>query len=242
MTARHSRRFFRQAALTGSGPFGIALDGRRLKTPAKRDFVVPSLALAEGIVAEWNGQGDRVDPDRMALTKLVNTAIDRVMGSEDKIIDDIIAFASTDLVCYRATEPEGLVQREGKAWDPVLDWAAEFYDAEFQTVEGVIHRMQDDAAMQAVRRYLAGLDVMRLCGIHNLTSMTGSALIATALNEGFLEPEDAWRAAHVDEDWQIERWGRDEEATQRRAKQEEEFRQTVRFQDLLGDHSPNSPV
>src|SRR5215212_2637901 len=157
MRARHPRRFFRQAAPTGSGPYGIALDGRALKTPAKRDFLVPSLALAEEIAAEWNGQGDRVDPDRMALTKLANAAIDRVMGSEGRIIDDIIAYAGTDLVCYRAMEPEGLVQRQGKAWDPVIEWAAEFFDAEFQTVEGVTHRMQDDSVMQAVRKYLAGL-------------------------------------------------------------------------------------
>jgi chaperone required for assembly of F1-ATPase len=242
MTARQPRRFFRQAGLTGSGPYGIALDGRPLKTPGKRDFAVPSLALAEAIVAEWNGQGDRVDPDRMTLTRLANTTIDKVMGSEDKIIDDIVAYAGTDLVCYRATEPEGLVQREGKAWDPIIDWAAEFFDAEFQMIDGIIHRVQDDAAMQAVRKYLAGLDAMRLCVIHNLTSLTGSALIAAALGTGFLEPEDAWRAAHVDEDWQIERWGRDEEATQRRANQEEEFRQTMRFHNLLRDNFPNSPV
>src|SRR5215208_2180944 len=136
MTARHSRRFFRQAALTGSGPYGIALDGRPLKTPAKRNFVVPSLALVEAIAAEWNGQGDRVDPDRMALTKLANTAIDRVSGSEQRIIDDVLAYAGTDLVCYRATEPEGLVQREGKAWDPVIDWSAEFCDAGRPEVPG----------------------------------------------------------------------------------------------------------
>lgn len=204
--------------------------------------MVPSLALAEAIAAEWNGQGDRVDPDRMTLTRLANTAIDRVMGSEDKIVDDIVAYAGTDLVCYRATEPEGLVQREGKAWDPIIDWAAEFFDAEFQMIDGIIHQVQDDSAMQAVQRYLAGLDAMRLGAIHYLTSLTGSALIAIALDKGFLEPEDAWRAAHVDEDWQIERWGRDEEATQRRANQEEEFRQTMRFHNLLVDHSPNSPV
>ena len=242
MRARYPRRFFRQAGLTGSGPYGIALDGRLLKTPAKRNFLVPSLALAEAIAAEWNGQGDRVDPDLMALTKLANSAIDRVMGSEETIIENIVAYAGADLVCYRATEPEGLVQREGKAWDPVIEWAAEFFDAEFQTIEGVAHRVQDDAAIETVRRYLAGRDAMRLCAIHNLTTLTGSALIAVAQTEGFLDAEDAWRAAHVDEDWQIERWGRDEEATQRRAKQEEEFRQTVRFQNLLGENSLDSPV
>jgi chaperone required for assembly of F1-ATPase len=242
MTARHSRRFFREAGLTGSGPYGIALDGRPLKTPAKRDFQVPSLALADAIAAEWNSQGDRVEPDRMALTKLVNTAIDRVMGSEERIIDDIVAYAGTDLVCYRATEPDGLVQREGKAWDPVIEWAAEFFDAEFQTIEGVIHRIQDDAAIEAVRKSLVGLDGMRLCAIHNLATLTGSALIAVALTEGFLDVDEAWRAAHVDEDWQIERWGRDEEATQRRTKQEEEFRQTARFHNLLRQNSPNSQV
>jgi chaperone required for assembly of F1-ATPase len=242
MRARYPRRFFRQAGLTGSGPYGIALDGRLLKTPAKRNFLVPSLALAEAIAAEWNGQGDRVDPDLMALTKLANSAIDRVMGSEETIIENIVAYAGADLVCYRATEPEGLVQREGKAWDPVIEWAAEFFDAEFQTIEGVAHRVQDDAAIETVRRYLAGRDAMRLCAIHNLTTLKGSALIAVAQTEGFLDAEDAWRAAHVDEDWQIERWGRDEEATQRRAKQEEEFRQTVRFQNLLGENSLDSPV
>jgi chaperone required for assembly of F1-ATPase len=242
MRARHPRRFFREAAPTGSGPFGIALDGRPLKTPSKRDFLVPSLALAEAIAAEWNGQGNRVNPERMALTKLANTAIDRVADSEQRIIDDIVGYAGADLVCYRATEPEGLVQREGKAWDPIMDWGAEFFDAEFQTTVGIIHQRQDDAAIQAVRRYLTELDAMRLCAIHNLTTLTGSALIATALTEGLLDADDAWHAAHVDEDWQIERWGRDEEATQRRMRQEEEFRQTVRFLSLLGQNSPNSPV
>jgi chaperone required for assembly of F1-ATPase len=242
MSARLPRRFFREAEATGSGPYSIALDGRPLRTPLKRDFLVPSLALAQAVAAEWNSQGDRVDPASMALTKLANAAIDRAVGGEQKIIDDIVGYAATDLVCYRAVEPEGLVQREGKAWDPLLDWAAEVLNAEFQIIEGIVHQPQGDTAVEVVRRYLAGQDVMRLCAIHNLTTLTGSALIALALTEGFIDADDAWRAAHVDEDWQIERWGCDEEAARRRVRQEEEFRQTARFLNLLGQNVPNSLV
>jgi chaperone required for assembly of F1-ATPase len=194
---------------------------------------VPSLALAQAVAAEWNAQGDRVQPQSMMLTKLANTAIDRVHGSEQRVIDEVVGYAGADLVCYRAVEPEGLVQREGKAWDPILDWAAEALDAEFEPIEGILHRPQAEAALQAVRKHLTQQRAMRLCAIHNLSTLTGSALIALALAEGFIDAEDAWRAAHVDEDWQIERWGRDEEAIQRRARQEEEFRQTVRFLELL---------
>ena len=233
MTARLRKRFYGNVEVMGEGPYGIALDGRPLRTPLKRDLLLPTAGLAEAVAAEWAAQGERVDPRQMPLTKLANTAIDCVVDSETRIIDELLEYAGADLVYYRAAEPESLVNQQGEFWDPILSWAEEILGVRLFAVQGIVHKPQSPEALGAIRGYLYQFDAMQLCAVHNLTTLTGSALIALAVVKGFLEPERAWLTAHVDEDWQAERWGRDEEAVERRAKRKQEFDATVKFRTLL---------
>jgi chaperone required for assembly of F1-ATPase len=169
----------------------------------------------------------------MWLTRLANTAVDRVAGEEPRMVRELANYAGSDLVCYRAADPQSLVTRQGEFWDPVLTWAEETFGVRFLAIQGVVHHPQPQEALEAVARYLQGFDCMRLCAVHNLTTLTGSLLIALMMESGALDPERAWLAAQVDEDWQAERWGVDEEAAARRAGRKQEFDAAVRFLGLL---------
>ena len=224
------KRFYKQVSVErADGGFAVALDGRPVKTPLKRALVMPGEAMAQAVAGEWDAQGTHVNPAAMILTKLANTAIDRVAGDEARIIGEIVEFAGSDLICYRADRPEGLVSRQAEHWDPVLGWARDLHGCKFVCVAGVMHAKQPAASLDALRTQLAAEDAYRLTAIHNLTTLTGSALIAMKLAAGALSGEDAWTAAHVDEDWQIEEWGEDEEAQARRAVRKADFDATVRF-------------
>jgi chaperone required for assembly of F1-ATPase len=165
----------------------------------------------------------------MHFTRLANTAIDRVENDRDRAIREIMAYAGSDLLCYRAEAPRGLVARQAAGWDPVVAWAHAALGARLILIAGVVHRAQPGAALDAIRRYLDGRDAFALTALHNLTTLTGSVLLACAVAEGRLSPEDAWALAHVDEDWQIEQWGRDAEAEARRAARWAEFRAAAEF-------------
>jgi chaperone required for assembly of F1-ATPase len=233
-----SKRFYKQVEVTGNGLFGIALDGRPLKTPLKRNLSLPTEALAEAIAAEWAAQGDRIHRDQMPITKLANTAIDRVTGDEERIVGELVDYANSDLVCYRAAEPESLVTRQGEYWDPILGWAEETLKTRFAVIQGVVHKHQSGQALDAVACYLEQFNPMQLSALYNLATLTGSALMALAIESGSLEAERAWLAANVDEDWQGERWGKDEEAAEQRARRKLEFDAAVKFLSLLGRQRP----
>ncbi len=224
------KRFYKQVSVApAESGFAVELDGRPVKTPLKRALVMPGEAMAQAVAAEWDAQGTHVNPAAMIITRLANTAIDRVSGAEARIAGEIVDFAGSDLICYRADRPEGLVSRQAAHWDPVLDWARDAHGCRFVCVAGVMHAAQPAGSLDALRNVLAGEGAYRLTAIHNLTTLTGSALIAMKLASGALEAESAWVAAHVDEDWQIEQWGEDEEASARRALRKAEFDVTVRF-------------
>lgn len=241
MSARQPRRLYKQVEVIGAGPYGVTLDGQGLKTPLKRELSFPSQSLAEAVAAEWAAQGERIDIETMWLTKLANTSIDRVQDNEARVIGDIVDYAGSDLVCYRATEPESLIIRQGEFWDPVLCWAEQAVGVRFITVEGIVHQPQPKETLNAVRQHLARFDAMQLCALHALTTLTGSALLAMIIAAGALEPERGWLTAHVDEDWQIERWGADAEALERRNRGKREFDAAVRFLTFLGE-PPVRPV
>jgi chaperone required for assembly of F1-ATPase len=169
----------------------------------------------------------------MVLTKLANTAIDRVAGRADAVAGDIVAYSGCDLLCYRADGPERLVARQAAAWDPVLAWAARRLDSHFVCVTGIVHHPQPDSALHPLARNMERQDPWRLAALHTITTLTGSAILALALLEGALSADAAWTAAHVDEDWQIEQWGSDTEAEARRAARRREFDCAVRLLDLL---------
>ena len=202
----------------------ILLDGRPVRTPGKKLLAVPSEAIAERLRAEWDGQGEEIDPARMPLTRLVNTAIDGVADNLDAVFEEIVRFSGTDMLCYRADSPAGLVERQRDGWDPVIRWAADAKGARFILVEGVMHREQPAPAIEA---FAAALSAWRsplvLACMHTVTTLTGSALLALALAEGVIDADKAWSLAHIDEDWQIEHWGSDEEAFRRRELRREEL-------------------
>ncbi len=224
------KRFYRQAAAAEHGTgWQIMLDGRPLRTPGSAPLVVPGEALARAIAAEWNAQGERIDPATMPLTRLVNSAIDGVAGREGAVRDDIVAYAASDLLCYRAEGPEGLVAAQRTHWDPTLDWASRALGCRFETAVGIVHRPQPDASLDAVRRRLEGADAIALTALHVITTLTGSALLALAHAAGELSADAVWAAAHVDEDWQISKWGEDAEAMERRGRRRGELDAAVRL-------------
>ncbi len=228
MNAR--RRFYKTVAVTED--HGIALDGRTVKTPSRAPLHLPTRPLAEAVAAEWDAQTEQIDPASMILTKLANTAIDRVRPDRPRIVAEVVDYANSDLVCYRADAPEALAERHARAWDPVVDWARTALDAPFIVTSGIIHKPQPEAALKAHEAALAPLNDFHLAAYHSVMTLTGSALIAMMLARGATIPEAAWIAAHVDEDYQIEQWGQDEEAQARRAARYAEFMACCRFMSL----------
>ena len=212
------KRFYKDVGLGATlGGFTILLDGRPIKTPSKADLLLPREGLATAVAEEWAAQGAHIDPATMPLTRLGNTALDRVRGRETEIIDELVAYAASDLVCYRADRPASLVQAQAAAWDPVLDWAETKLGAHFTRVVGLMPRPQPAASMARVRTALAAFDPFALCALHNMTTLSGSALLCLAHAAGQFDLETIWAAAHVDEDHQIAAWGADEGAAIRRA-------------------------
>lgn len=212
------KRFYTSASVEAKGPhdYRIRLDGRAVRTPAKAELAVPVEALAQAIAEEWQAQGTHIDPSSMPLTRLANSAIDGVTQREAEVRADIARYAGSDLLCYRADGPEALQQRQAEVWDPILRWAEQELGARFAIGTGLMPVAQPDAAKAAVARALEAYDGFALAALHVITTLTGSVLLALALARGHLTAEQAWAAAHVDEDWQISKWGEDAEARARR--------------------------
>ena len=211
------RRFYR-AVTTAQVAEGhaVRLDDRPVRTPARRVLAAPTLRLAQALAAEWAAQGEVIEPVRMPLTRLANAIIDGVAGEPAPVAAEIAKYLSCDLLFYRANSPRGLVERQRRHWDAILAWAADELGARFVSTEGVIYVAQPQEALQAAAEAIGGGDSWRLGALHAATTLTGSALIALALADGSLCVEDAWAAANVDEDWNMEQWGRDALALERR--------------------------
>lgn len=229
------KRFYKDVSLADlDGGVGIALDGKVVRTPGRVQVVLPNRAAATLVADEYAAQADEIDPATMPVTRLVNTAVDGVAVEAEAVLEDILRFASSDMLCYRADAPQKLVERQNEVWDPVLDWAASALQARFALAEGVVHVRQSPLAIQALRTHLAhrlgedpSIRALRLAALHLMTSLSGSALLAIAVEAGMLDAEQAWTAAHVDEDWQIEHWGQDAEALARRNARHRDFNAAV---------------
>jgi len=223
------KRFYERAHIAEAGEGGdvhILLDGKPVKTPARRALAAPVRPLAEAIAMEWDAQKDVVDPARMPLTRLANVVIDAVIDAPAPIAGEIAKYLGTDLMFYRADAPAGLVKMQSAAWDPVLDWVREHFGARFVLGQGVMHVQQPREAIAAVSAAIPG-EPWQLAAVSSITTMTGSALLALALAHDALAADAAWAAAHVDEDWQMSQWGRDELALERRAYRQAEFHAAV---------------
>lgn len=216
------------------GGYAVQLDGRSVRTPAKLPLTVPTARVADLLAEEWEAQKEEINPATMPITRLANTALDGVAKDIRGVFDDILKFAGTDMLCYRAAEPEGLVARQTERWDPILAWAAEKLGARFILAQGIVHQEQPAAAINAyagaLRAYATPLG---LACLHTITSLTGSALLAIAFAEKRITAEEAWELAHLDEDWQIEHWGTDEEAFQRREHRWQDMLAATRTLDAL---------
>src|SRR5580692_8780176 len=210
------RRFYETVTtVAGADGHAVRLDDRPVRTPARRVLAAPTPALAEAIAAEWQAQKDIIDPAEMPLTRLANAIIDGVAEAPLPVADEIAKFLGSDLVFYRAGSPPGLVERQARHWDPILAWARQALGADFKLGEGVVYVAQPEAALAAARAAIPE-EPWRLGAVHVITTLTGSALIALAMARGALSADAAWQAAHVDEDWNMAQWGRDELAMARR--------------------------
>ena len=221
------KRFYKEVGVgEAEGGFAITLDGKPIRTPSGRHVVIPSRAIADAVAAEWAGQAETLDPMTMPLTRLANSVVEGVVDRVTDVSDDLAKYFQSDLVFYRAGHPEALVAREAAHWDPVLFWAAEALGAHFILSEGIMHVRQPDEAIQAARGALPE-DPWSVAALHVITTLTGSALLALALAHGVRDADQVWAAAHVDEDWNADQWGVDEEAAGRRAARLRDFSAAV---------------
>lgn len=215
------KRFYTEASVTpGESGYSITLDGRSVRTPGGKVLAAPATTIAEAIAAEWAAQGERIDPASMPLTRLLNSTIDGVDPAREAVARDVAAYAQTDLLCYRAGGPDGLVERQRAAWDPILAWAEGALGTRFVLAEGVMPVSQPAPTLTAIDARLPRDPALLLAALHSMTTLTGSVLIALAVLNGHLDPDAAWTAAHVDEDWNISLWGEDAEAKHRRDRRE----------------------
>lgn len=224
------KRFYKTVSIEGASSFTVLLDGKSVKTPAKQTLAVPAREMAEIVAREWEAQTSVIDPARMPMTRLVNLAIDRGGEEAEGLREEIARYAETDLVLYRAAEPEGLVVEQAKRWNPVVDWAREVLSANFVLAEGVGFVAQPEPALAVVRVEVQDYPPpFALTALASITQIAGSALIALMLARGKLAPVAAWNAAHVDEDWNTRTWGEDHEAAVRRAMRLAEFEAAVKM-------------
>lgn len=235
MTAWAAKRFWSKASAEPcDGGFTVYLDTRPVRTPAKAPLVLPTLALAQAIAAEWDAQTGLVTPATMPFTRTANSAIDKVAPQFDDVAAMIAAYGGSDLLCYRAPEPEPLVTRQTAAWDPLLRWAATTLAAPLRTATGVMHIPQDPASLDALTARVAAQTPFQLAAFHDLVALSGSLILALAVTEGHLDAETAWGLSRTDETWQSERWGVDEEAAELTALKKAAFLLADRFFGLCG--------
>ena len=214
--------------------FAVHLDGKPVRTPGKALLALPTERAADLVAEEFAAQGETINAVTMPVLRLVNTAIDGVASDPQAVLEDVLRFASSDLLCYRADAPQGLVDRQNQHWDPVLDWARGTLGARFNLAEGIIHVEQTRESIAVLGVHLAQrAEPLRLAAIHVMTSLTGSALLALAVDFGELDGDAAWAAGHVDEDWQVEQWGQDAEAVARRSARRRDMMAAVSLLDAL---------
>lgn len=230
MTAWSARRFWTEAVVRPEGAgFAVLLDARPVRTPLRTPLILPTEALAHAVAAEWQAQEGKVKPETMPFTRTANSAIDKVAPQFDAVAEMLAGYGGTDLLCYRATEPEGLIVRQTAAWDPLLDWAARDLGAPLRATAGVMFIQQPEASLAALRAAVRALSPFQLAAFHDLVAMSGSLVLAFAVVRGHLTAGAGWTLSRIDEDWQIEAWGEDEESAETTALKRATFLQADRF-------------
>lgn len=217
------------------GGYTALLDGRRIMTPNKNPLVVPTQALAEQIALEWDAQVEKVDPLTMPFTRMSNSAMEKVRPQQAEVAEMLSAYGDSDLLCYRADHPDPLVRRQADLWDPMLDWAADRFGVRLSVRSGVMHIAQDADALALLRALVHAMDEYHLAAFHDLVSMTGSLILGLAAADGAHPPEQLWALSRLDETWQEEQWGPDEEATELALRKKGEFLHADLYYRLSGD-------
>ena len=215
MSEWKQKRFWKEATTVATDTgWTVQLDGRSIKTPAKAALTLPTRSMADAIAAEWQAQDEVVNPMSMPFTRSANAAIDKVAVQHGEVADMLAAYGDADLLCYRADTPEELVKRQADTWDPYLDWAAKTLGARLSPRTGVIHESQDAAALQSLSGRVHALNEFELAAFHDLVSLSGSLILGFAAAQDLHAAPIIWAASRVDETWQEEQWGDDEEATE----------------------------
>ena len=228
------KRFWKEAEITAEdGGWGIAVDGKAVRTPAREPLVVPTRGLAEAIAAEWNAAGETIEPRAMPLTGLANAAIDHVTGDPEQFARTLAQYGEGDLACYRAEAPRALVERQEQSWDRLLGWARRRFDVDFRTTCGIIPVQQPPATVQRLTHAVATLHPFQLAGLSPLVTIGGSLVAALAVLEGAIGADSAWEAVSIDDRWQLEKWGADGEAEAALEARRRDFLAAARFLELL---------
>jgi chaperone required for assembly of F1-ATPase len=228
------KRFWKDVRIAErGGGWGVELDGRPLRTPARKELQVPTQALADAIADEWRESGDTIDPLAMPLTGLANAAIDQVSADPEPFASGLSQYGECDLLCYRADAPQILAERQAREWDPLLAWARRRFDVDFCITAGIIHTPQPSATVDRMGHAVAVLDPFRLAALSPLITIGGSLIAGLAIVEGAVAPEDAWQAVSLDERWQREQWGADAEADTMLENRRRAFMAAARLVDLL---------
>ncbi|PKQ12357.1 MAG: ATPase [Alphaproteobacteria bacterium HGW-Alphaproteobacteria-1] len=228
-----AKRFWKEArAVEGAPGYGVELDGRPVRTPAKAALVVPTRALAQGIAAEWAAQEGVIRPATMPMTRAANVTIDRVGQQRGAVAAMLADYGGSDLLCYRAHGPEDLVERQAKAWDPLLEWTESVFSVRLRITRGVMPVKQEAAALSRLHDEVKLLDNWALTAFHDLVSLSGSLVIGLAALRGYASAETLWHVSRIDETWQEELWGCDEEAQETAVRKQSDFLNAMRFHDL----------
>lgn len=228
-----AKRFWKEATAEAcEGGFSVKLDGRGVKTPAKTPLVVPTLAMAHAIAAEWDAQTAKVRPETMPYTRAANSALDKVTPQFDEVAGLLAAYGASDLLCYRAAHPAALTDRQVNAWDPILHWAATALRAPLHATTGIVHIEQPSESLARLTAKVHAFTAFELAAVHDLIAISGSLVLALAVTEGFKTPQAIWDLSRIDEVWQAEHWGTDDEASESEAVRHEGLLQAGRFFDL----------
>lgn len=213
MSEWKARRFWSTVTVVeADGGFAITLDARPVKTPAKRALVLPTRGFADAVAAEWEAQDAEINPQTMPFTRTANAALDKVAVQHAEVADMLAAYGDSDLLCYRADQPAELVARQSQVWDPMLDWAAETLGARLEARAGVMHVPQDPAALARLRAQVHAMSAFQLAAFHDLVSLSGSLILAFAATQDVASPDSIWDTSRLDEIWQAQQWGSDDEA------------------------------
>ncbi|QBF30141.1 ATP12 family chaperone protein [Thalassococcus sp. S3] len=233
MTDWKQKRFWKAASvIADADAFTVELDGRRLRTPAKQHLILPTSAMAETIAAEWAAQEDVVDPLTMPVTRSANAAIDKVTPQRTEVADMLAEYGDADLLCYRADGPEALAQRQADLWDPALDWAADYLGVRLLPRAGLMHEAQAPEALKRLSDRVHALGPFQLAAFHDLVSLSGSLILGFAVARNWKTADTIWQISRLDELWQEEQWGRDDEAHAASELKRDAFLHAKRFYDM----------